>query len=215
MTTTRVKICGLTNVPDLDRAIAAGADAVGVIADVPVETPRELSPRRARELVAGVPPFVTSVLVTMPETPAAALDLHRQVGADAIQIHGTLSPAEVSELDDRTDAGIIAALDVTSREIDAFADAADAILVDTTDEAGGGGTGQTHDWERTREIRESIDVPLIVAGGLTPANVGAAIDAVGPFGVDTASGVETTGGEKDHEAVDAFVAQARNPEVAG
>lgn len=215
MTTTRVKICGLTNAPDLDRAVAAGADAVGVIADVAVETPRELSSRRARELVAGVPPFVTSVLVTMPETPAAAIDLHRQVGADSIQIHGSLTPAEIAELVERTDVSIIAAIDGSSREIDAYADAADAILVDTTDESGGGGTGQTHDWERTRAIRESIDAPLIVAGGLTPENVGAAIDAVGPFGVDTASGVERAGGKKDHDAVDAFVARARNPGVAG
>ena len=200
MSTTRVKICGLTSEADRDAVVRAGADAVGFISDVPVDTPREISASTAERLVAGVPPFVTSVLVTMPESVQDAVDLQSDVGADAVQIHGTLSPAKVGGLRARLDVPVIAAIDL-SADIEAYADVADAVLVDSTSEDGGGGTGETHDWERTRAVRSEIEPPLILAGGLTPENVEAAVETVGPFAVDTASGVERTGGEKDDEAV--------------
>ena len=207
MSTTRVKICGLTSEADRDAVVRAGADAVGFISDVPVETPREVSAASAEQLVAGVPPFVTSVLVTMPDSVQDAVDLQFDVGADAVQIHGTLSPAKVGGLRARLDVPVIAAIDL-SADIEAYADVADAVLVDSTSEDGGGGTGETHDWERTRAVRAEIETPLILAGGLTPENVEAAVETVGPFAVDTASGVERTGGEKDDEAVSAFVERA-------
>jgi phosphoribosylanthranilate isomerase len=208
MTTTRVKICGLTTAEDRDAAVAAGADALGFISQVPVETPRELAAETAGELVAGVPPLVTSVLVTMPDTVAEAVELQERVGADAVQIHGTLSPAEFERLGDRLDAALIAAVDVSEPEIEAYAAAADAVLVDSTSEGGGGGTGETHDWERTRESAEEIEAPLVLAGGLAPENVAAAIETVDPFAVDTASGVEREGGRKDHESIERFVTAA-------
>ena len=209
MTATRVKICGLTSAEDRDAAVAAGADALGVISEVPVETPRELPPGTAAELVAGAPPLVTTVLVTMPETVEEAIDLQERIGADALQVHGTLSPSEFERLDDRIDASLIAAVDVSNPDIEAYAAAADALLVDSTSEDGGGGTGDTHDWERTREIAREIDTPLVLAGGLDPGNVAAAIETVEPFGVDAASGVEREGGRKDHDSVARFVAAAR------
>lgn len=209
MSTTRVKICGLTTAEDRDAAVAAGADALGFISQVPVESPREIPPARASELVSGVPPLVTSVLVTMPETVEEAVSLQERVGADAIQIHGTLSPTEVESLADRLDVPVLAAVDVSEPEIGAYAAAADAVLVDSTSEDGGGGTGETHDWERTREIARAVETPLLLAGGLDPGNVAAAVETVEPFGVDTASGVEREGGSKDHEAIERFVETAR------
>lgn len=208
MSPTRVKICGLTNEADRDTAVRAGADAVGFISDVSVDTPREVSPESAERLAAGVPPLVTSVLVTMPESVRDAVDLQATVRADAVQVHGTLSPENVGGLRARLDVPVIAAVDL-SADIEAYAGVSDAVLVDSTDEDGGGGTGETHDWKRTREIRAGIDTPLILAGGLTPDNVAEAIETVDPFGVDTASGVERTGGEKDGDAVTAFVERAR------
>lgn len=209
MSRTRVKICGLTRATDTAAAVEAGADAVGFITGVPVDTPREITAEEARDLVATVPPFVTSVVVTMPETPADALDLSEQTGADAIQIHGTLSPGEIEALQKRVDIPVIAAVDVDDPEIEAYATVADAVLVDSTDEDGGGGTGQTHDWTESREIRAAIETPLILAGGLTPENVSEAVATVDPFGVDTASGVETSGGRKDHDAVRQFATRAQ------
>lgn len=204
---TRVKICGITRESDRDAAVDAGADALGVIVGVPVDTPREISEGRAADLVAGVPPFVTTVLVTMPDSVEAALARLREVGTDAIQVHGTLSPSAVGALRERTDATVIAAVDPD--EARRYAETADAVLVDSLDDEGGGGTGRTHDWERTRDLVADLEVPVILAGGLTPANVAAAVETAAPYAVDTASGVEAAGGVKDHEAVREFAARAR------
>ncbi len=210
---TRVKICGLTRETDRDVAVDAGADALGFVVDVAVDTPREIPASRARELVAGVPPFVTTVLVTMPDAVQDAVALQETVGADAVQVHGTLAPAFVAGLRERVDVGVIAA--VGPGEVSAYAGAPDAVLVDSVDDAGGGGTGETHDWEATRDALDTVDVPVILAGGLTPDNVGEAIETVEPFGVDTASGTESTGGIKNHDAVRAFVANARGDAPPG
>lgn len=215
MTRTRVKICGLTTASDRDAAIAAGADAVGVISDVPVDTHREVTRRTAADLVSGVPPFVTSVLVTMPNSVQEAVDLQAQVRADAIQIHGSLSPGKLGGLAERVDAGVIAGVDVDDPQLRAYAEAADALLVDSTDEDGGGGTGRTHDWTRTREVVAAYDTPVVLAGGLTPENVAGAVETAAPFGVDTASGVERDDGVKDHEAVERFVAAAQGSPEEG
>jgi phosphoribosylanthranilate isomerase len=205
--TTRVKICGIADPGDRGAAVAAGADALGFIVDVPVDTPREIDPETAADLIAGVPPFVTTVLVTMPDSAPAARALREQVRADAIQIHGGLDPAEVAEL-----AGtetVVAAVDADHpEEAHAYDDAADALLVDSADAEGGGGTGRTHDWTRTRELRERLASPVILAGGLTPENVMDAVRTVEPYGVDVATGVERAPAEKDHDAVAAFVANA-------
>lgn len=208
---TRVKICGITREDDLYTAVAAGADAVGFVSDVPVETPREVSPDRAAELVAAVPPFVTSVLVTMPANPDQALALAEAVGPDVLQVHGHLAEGDVAYLASKTDAAVVMA--VAAGEADLarrYDDVADALLVDT-DEAGG--TGRTHDWERSRELVADLDSPVILAGGLTPRNVVDAVEIVRPHAVDVASGVESDGGVKDHRAVAAFVARAREQEA--
>lgn len=206
---TRVKLCGITSERDRDTAVAAGADAVGFIVDVQVDSPREIPAERAAELVDGLPPFVSSVLVTMPESVQDALALQERVMADTIQVHSTLSPGYVGGLRARADASVIAAVGPDA-DLAAYADAADALLVDSVDADGGGGTGETQDWEQTREIVSDIDVPVVLAGGLTPENVGTAVKTVRPYGVDTASGVEAAGGVKDDDAIERFVTQARN-----
>ncbi|MEF8783619.1 MAG: phosphoribosylanthranilate isomerase [Haloarculaceae archaeon] len=212
---TRVKICGITRGADRDAAVAAGADALGFIVDVAVDTPREIEAARARDLVDGVPPFVSTVLVTMPDAVQDAVSLQETVGADAIQIHGTLAPTFVGGLRERVDADVLVAVGPDA-DLAAYAEVADALLIDSVDEEGGGGTGETHDWEATRGAVDGLDAPVVLAGGLTPKNVGDAIGAVTPYGVDTASGVEREGGIKDHEAVRAFVASAREtPADAG
>lgn len=207
---TRVKICGVTHPGDRDAAIAAGADALGFISGVPVETPRELATGAAAELVDGVAPFVTSVLVTAPDSVQAAVARQEQVEADVLQIHGDLAPATVGGLGERVGADVVVAVDSASERerVTAHAAVADALLVDSTTDSGMGGTGETHDWARTREIAASVDVPVVLAGGLGPDNVREAVETVDPFAVDVASGVEDDPGRKDHDAVRAFVTRA-------
>ncbi|MBX0325715.1 phosphoribosylanthranilate isomerase [Halomicroarcula sp. F13] len=203
---TRVKMCGVTTPEDRDAVVAAGADAVGVIHGVPVDTPREVDEDTAAALVDGVPPLVTSVLVTMPTTVQEAVVRVDEVDPDAVQVHDGLTPPELGALSRRVTQQIIAVVDAEADALADYAAHADALLVDSVDDEGAGGTGETHDWERTRELVDSVDLPVILAGGLTPANVAEAVETVRPFAVDTASGVESSGGVKDHDAVERFVA---------
>ncbi|WP_254545657.1 phosphoribosylanthranilate isomerase [Halomarina pelagica] len=205
---TRVKLCGLTTRRDRDAAVDAGADAVGVISGVSVDTHREVDPGTAADLVAGTPEGVTTTLVTMPDSPGAAADLVERVRPDEVQVHG-LSPEDVAAIARAVDAPVVAAVGADDPDAAAYARAASALLVDTPSADGGGGTGETHDWTRTRAVVESADVPVVLAGGLTPENVAGAVETVRPFGVDAASGVERPNGEKDHGAMRAFVAAVR------
>ncbi|WP_256297022.1 phosphoribosylanthranilate isomerase [Haloarchaeobius salinus] len=207
---TRVKVCGLTREEDVDAAVDAGADALGFVVDIPVDSPREIPAERAAELVAHAPPFVTTVLVTMPDAPERTVALTEQVEPDAVQIHSDLPPGDVAYLRSRVDAQVVKHVDAAAPETATrYVDVVDALLVDSIGEDGGGGTGETHDWTRTRAATADLDVPVILAGGLTPENVGEAVATVDPFAVDVASGVEARGGVKDHDALAAFVAAAR------
>ena len=212
----RVKICGLTRDADLRAAIDAGADAVGVITEVPVDSPREVDPAKAADLLADVPPFVTATLVTMPESAERAVDLVRTVGPDALQLHGEWTPDEIRFIRAETERKVLLAVDaddpVRAEEFDGVAD---ALVVDSTDDAGAGGTGETHDWEATGNLAARLRTPVVLAGGLTADTVSEAVRIADPFAVDVSSGVELTDGRKDHNAVARFVANAgREMELA-
>ncbi len=132
-----------------------------------------------------------------------------------MQVHDGLSPAELGALDSRITQNIVAVVEAEAPAIEDYADHADALLVDSVDADGGGGTGETHDWERTRNLVDSLDVPVVLAGGLTPENVAEAVETVKPFAVDVASGVESAGGKKDHDAVERFVRNATRASEGG
>lgn len=205
---TRAKICGITRERDLALAIEAGADAVGFIADVSVDTHREVEPTDVADLIAATPPFVTSVLVTMPESPGRAVELAQAINPDTVQLYGDFDADDVRFVRAETGAKVIPALDYDERDRALeLCDAADAILLDSTED-GGGGTGETGDWEATRELARELSVPVVLAGGLTPENVREAAQTVQPYAVDVASGVETDDGTKDPDAVRAFVREA-------
>lgn len=207
----RVKICGLRRERDMRVAAAAGADAVGFITDVDVDTPREVNRSWAAALAKSVPPFVTAVAVTMPDSVDDALSLIETVQPDAIQIHADFTPEQFTDLQNRTSRDVLAAVDADdperARELEG---SVDALLVDSLSEGGAGGTGETHDWETTRDLVTELSTPVVLAGGLTPDNVAAAIETVEPMGVDVASGIEIPGGEgaKDDEAIRAFIENA-------
>jgi phosphoribosylanthranilate isomerase len=207
-----VKICGVTREADLETVADAGADAVGVIADVPVDTAREVEASEAASLLARAPPYLTTTLVTMPDSPGRAVELAEIVAPDVLQLHADFEPDEFRFVRAETGVRVVAALgsDETdrARELDE-AGAVDAVLIDSADEEGAGGTGRTHDWERTRDLAASLSTPTVLAGGLTPDNVAEAVRTVDPYAVDVASGVESDGGLKDEAAVRAFVRAAK------
>jgi phosphoribosylanthranilate isomerase len=203
---TRVKVCGTTTHEDLDAVVEAGADAVGFIVDVSVDTPREIPAKRAVELARAAPPFVTTVLVTMPESPEETVELASRVQPDVVQVHGELTPGDLAFLSAKVHGDVVKA--VSPESAPAYDTIADALLVDSLDADGAGGTGETHDWERARGLVEILDSPVVLAGGLTPDNVAEAVETVRPFGVDVASGVESGPGRKDADAVSAFVRAA-------
>lgn len=211
----RVKVCGVTREADLQAAVAAGTDAVGVIADVDVDTPRELSVERAADLVATAPPMVSTVLVTMAATTDRIRELVDRVEPDAVQVHADLSPQRILGLTTTLPAEVLKVVDAANPELAGRYDGvADAVLVDSVSDEGAGGTGRTHDWERTAGMTADLSTPVVLAGGLTPDNVERAVRTVDPFAVDVASGVERSGGVKDHDAVSRFVENARRGGVS-
>jgi phosphoribosylanthranilate isomerase len=211
----RVKVCGVTRREDLQVVAAAGADAVGVIADVSVETPREVPAEEAADLAAAAPPFLSTTLVTMAGTTRRVTDLVATVAPDVVQVYADFAADELAAVRSATGVKVVPVVPVDdpdrARAVD---EVADAVLVDSLSDGGGGGTGRTHDWPATRRLVEELASPVVLAGGLTPENVAEAVRAVEPFAVDVASGVEAAGGVKDPEAVERFVrAAGRGTEV--
>jgi len=206
---TRIKVCGIMNPAELMQAALAGADALGFV--VEIESSRHcLSAGRAAQLIKIVPPFTKSVAVIAPQDVDGAVQLARQTGADVLQIHASLSAAEIAELKGRVRQKLVAGLAAgcSLEQARSYAQSADALLLDTL--AGGklGGTGAVHDWNKSAELARSLEVPVILAGGLNPGNVAAAIEKVRPYAVDASSGLETSG-KKDPEKVAAFVREVR------
>lgn len=204
---TRVKVCGIMNELDLNCAIAGGADAVGFIVEVEGSRHR-ISASEARELIEKVPVFTKSVAVIAPRSPEEAVLLAKKTGADLLQVHGTLEPEEIRELKKRVDQKVIAAVP-PGIEAHSMAGAADAILLDTLKNGKLGGTGAVHDWSVSAILARDLRVPVILAGGLNPSNVGEAIRTVKPYAVDVSSGVEIAG-RKEREKIESFVREVRS-----
>jgi phosphoribosylanthranilate isomerase len=211
----KVKICGIKTEHDLKMAINAGADAVGFITEVPVDSPRKISISEASSLISKVPVFVTSVLVIMPGNAYEAINMIHEAKPTAVQIHNALPLAELRKIKE-TGVRIIKTIPVSEHAdtemliklIKDFWGIADAVLLDTAIDGKTGGTGVSHNWELSGKVVASAGMPVILAGGLTPLNVSEAVQCVRPYAVDTASGVETDG-KKDEKKVIDFINNAR------
>jgi len=205
----RSKICGVTTEADLRAVAEAGADAVGVLAEVSVDTPREVDPDRAADLIAAAPPFLSTVLVSMPDSATRAVELAGATAPDAIQLHGDFDAEAIRYVRREARADVLTAVDADDADrARRYDGVADAVLIDSTTESGAGGTGETHDWDAAADLVADLSTPVVLAGGLTPGNVAEAARTVDPYAVDVSSGVERTGGRKDHEAVQRFVREA-------
>lgn len=199
----KVKVCGVQREEDVAVAAEAGADMVGLlVADV--DTPRAVSVEEARELAKEVPAGMETVAVDTSKDPYDALEKLDETGADLLQMHrDDLSARELRDL-----AGSCRLIQVekVGEELPDGPVEGEYVLLDSR---GVGGTGETHDWELSREFVEESPSPVILAGGLHPGNVAEAIEQVRPAGVDAASRLDAEDGEgKDPGMVRRFVENA-------
>ncbi len=200
---TRVKICGITNERDVAVAIEAGADALGFV--FYEKSPRFVTREVARDIIAGVPPFVTTVGVFVNETADVIKGLRDRVRLDRVQLHGDEDP-EFARL---LGPGVIKALRIKGAEdILVMKDYnATAFLLDAFVDGKPGGTGAAFDWAIAVEAKRYGRV--ILSGGLTPGNVAEAVKRVAPYAVDVSSGVESSPGVKDPDKIRRFIEEAK------
>lgn len=213
MNTPRVKICGITRPDDGRHAARAGADAIGLVFYPP--SPRYVSPRQAADIVAALPPFVTTVGLFVDAPPEQIAALLEQVPLDMLQFHGDESPEYCAAFQRPWIKALRMRDGVDPRaEADRYGAAgARGLLVDSYVPGVPGGTGERFDWDR---LPADPSLPLVLAGGLDPANVAEAVRRVRPWAVDVSGGVEVIGvdgrrqgGIKDPGAVSAFIRAAR------
>jgi phosphoribosylanthranilate isomerase len=196
----RVKICGITNLDDALLAAGLGADALGFI--FYAKSPRYVAPEAAREIIAQLPPFTTSVGVFVNEEAPVVREMAARVGLDLIQVHGQETPEYCRSLGRRVLKGFRIQDAGSLKELAPFQGAVQAFLLDTYKKGQVGGTGETFDWELAREAQKYGQI--VLAGGLTPENVAQAIEIAQPQAVDTASGTEAAPGRKDPEKLRRF-----------
>lgn len=204
MTAVRVKICGITRVEDALAAAAAGADAIGLV--FYAKSPRAVEVEQARAIIAALPPFVTTVGLFVDIERAELERILARVPLDLLQFHGDEAVAQCEGFN----RPYIKALRVKAGD-DIAAQArrypsAQGILLDTYVEGVPGGTGEAFDWSL---VPHDLGRPVILAGGLRPDNVAAAVVQVRPYAVDVSGGVEASKGIKDAQRIGAFVRAAR------
>jgi len=217
---TRIKICGLTREQDVDVAVAAGVDAIGFVLFEP--SARYVSPARAAELAARLPPFVTPVLLFVNASATEIIATCQSITGALVQFHGDEGPDECLHISQKSARPFIKAarIPIQAETLNAplnfdlvkYANdfkSAQAILLDAHVEGFGGG-GKTFNWSL---LPPSVNAHLVLSGGLTPANVGDGILQVRPRGktlaVDVSSGVEISKGIKSPELISQFVAAVR------
>ncbi len=208
----RVKICGVTNAAAIDSAVSAGAHYLGFNFYPP--SPRYLTPERASALLRDVPAGVTKVALVVDAQDDELEALLEAVPADVLQLHGHESPERVAEVRARFGLPVIKVVGIADAddlaELDRYLAVSDQILVDTKPPKNArlpGGNGLAFDWRLLQGRRWPC--PWLLAGGLTPENVGAAIRLTGARQVDVSSGVESAPGVKDAQRMAAFIQAAQ------
>lgn len=201
-----VKICGITSREDARLAVAAGADAVGLV--FWSQSPRCVDAQRGREIVATLPPFITRVGVFVNESAARLTQIAETVGLDVLQLHGDETPEFCDTLPRRVLKALHVGAGFGLDSVAPWKERVSGVLLDRGTRAQPGGTGESFDWSLVRKVRRALPY-LVVAGGLGPANVAAAVAELRPDAVDVSSGVESTPGVKDPGKLHAFITAAR------
>jgi len=207
--TTKIKICGITNIEDALAACEAGADALGfVLAPEAKKRNRYIAPDAAAVIIDQLPPSVLSVAVVVNES-LETLCEYVQI-FDFIQLHGDESPEVCRALDGKAFKAFQVKPGMALRDIEKYS--CDCCLLDAWTPDSRGGIGKVCDWEFAAQVAAAKSV--ILAGGLTPENVEDAIRRVQPYGVDASSSLEAAPGKKDHERIRSFINNARKASVA-
>jgi phosphoribosylanthranilate isomerase len=209
----RVKVCCISSVAEARMAIEAGASALGLVSAMP-SGPVVIGEEQIAEIAATVPPPIATFLLTSRQDVDSIVEQQRQCRTNCVQLCDAVTSGSLRDLKvAMPGVSIIQVIHVTGpesvAEAIAVASSVDAILLDSGNPSLAvkelGGTGRRHDWSLSRQIRERINVPMFLAGGLKPENVGEAIAAVQPFGLDLCSGVRTNG-NLDREKLAKFFA---------
>ena len=211
----RIKICGITRAADAMAAAEAGADAIGL--NFFPGSRRFITRSVAAEVLQAIPRSVVRVGVFVNATVAEVCRAHDELELDLIQLHGDEPPDFIPQLDGRLVMKAFRLGPSGLVPVAAYLEACDdlgvmptMLLIDSFQQASYGGTGVACDWSAAAKYWElPIAQPLVLAGGLTPANIRQAIQAVRPIAVDTASGVETAPGIKDRDLIGRFTSAAR------
>jgi phosphoribosylanthranilate isomerase len=200
-TRTRVKVCCIASEQEARVAVRSGAAAIGLVSRMP-SGPGPIPETRIREIARTVPPGVATFLLTSETTAEPIIAQQRYCGTNTIQLVDEVAPAVHQQLRDALPGIALVQVvhvqgDDSVRRAAEIAPFVDAILLDSGNPSLPtkvlGGTGRAHDWSVSRRIREIVDVPIFLAGGLNPANVHSAIQQVSPFGVDVCSGLRIHG----------------------
>jgi phosphoribosylanthranilate isomerase len=201
---TRVKICGITNLADAQAAIAAGADALGF--NFYEGSPRHVSMKNAAEISKQIPPFVMRAGVFVNADEDLVTRAIAECNLSLLQFHGDETPEFCTQF------GLMSMKAFRIRDVGSLEElpkfSTDAYLLDAFSPAVRGGTGEKFNWDLAVEAQK-IGKPVFLAGGLTPENVADAVRKVRPFGVDVSSGVESSPGKKEHAKIRAFIAEVR------
>lgn len=196
---TKIKICGIINKEDALWAINLGVDALGFVF---ADSPRKVSPRIAQEIIEFLPPFISSVGVFVNEDREKVKEIARNCNLTTLQFHGEESPSYCQGFRKKVVKAFRIKDESILKKISQYK--VDAYLLDTYSPEGYGGTGKTFNWDIARKIKE-LGIPVVLSGGLNPANVKEAINKVRPYAVDVSSGVEKEKGKKDPEKLKNFV----------
>jgi phosphoribosylanthranilate isomerase len=200
----KVKICGITNIPDAQAAADAGADMIGFV--FCEKSPRRVAIETAAEIARAVPPFIVKVGVFVNSPEELVARTISECGLGIVQFHGDEQPDFCAQF------GVMSMKAFRIRDaqsLRALPDfKTDAWLLDAYSPDKAGGTGETFNWDLAIEARK-LGRPIFLAGGLTPENVGEAVRRIDPYAVDVSSGVEREPGKKDHGKVRAFINAAK------
>jgi phosphoribosylanthranilate isomerase len=205
---TAVKICGITRIEDALAAAHAGAHAIGLI--FAPKSPRLVAPETAAAIVRALPPFVTPVTLFVDQDPAYIRRVIEQVRPQLLQFHGDETPAFCAAFGMPYLKAVRVRAGVDLLQYARLFATAKGLLLDAFVEGNHGGTGAVFDWSL---IPREFSMPLVLAGGLDPGNVGEAVRRVRPWAVDVSSGVEASKGIKDAAKVAAFIRGVRNADV--
>ena len=197
MNNVAVKICGITDYEDASIAVELGAAALGFIF---AHSPRQLTPKKARDIISAIPPFVKTVGIFVNQDPIEINKVMRYCGLDLVQLHGDESPDFCDELMPYTIKALRIKDEASLRTAQAYRGKVRALLLDTYSKEKAGGTGETFDWQLAIKIKK-LGIPIILAGGLGPSNIEGAISIVRPYAVDVNSGVEKRPGKKSHSLI--------------